>query len=346
MRVLHIIPKSAYDKTLADHGSTKDIWCRREYFKNRGFDTLELPVSKHEKLIISNLEKIEIKEFDTILIDIPRSFRITFQYIRRRAPKVKLVFRSHNAEFLHRWDWMVVSCGWRKKLGCAKRALEGLINDIRTLHVVDFVIPIVEWDTRYWRSLGNKKKVVTVPFYLGSDKTWGTEENKNRNYAKDNLCVCITAVQQNPLINDAAQNFSHLVNRLGMDLPHWSFAITGNTDGMKFLGSRIKRLGFVSSLEVTLSQAKAVAILSDYGRGFKTKILDAFKGCAYVLVTPRLFRHLPNEVKPFCFAVNKHSVEDFVRVLKLCSEPFPRIDVNKVFRKQAFDAMDKVFGVK
>jgi hypothetical protein len=347
MRILHIIPKSAVDVELYHHGSTKDIQCRREYFKRRGIDTLELPVSKQEQLIISCLENIAVETFDVVLVDIPRSFREIFQYLRRRAPQTKLIFRSHNAEFFHRLDWMIVSSGLRNKLACARRAFEGLINDIRTLKVIDSVAPIGEWDAQYWRWLGKREKVVTVPFYDVTDSGSKLEEvPKGGSLDKENLCVCVTAVQQNPLIIDAARNFSELVRNLNMRLPQWKFAITGNTDGMEFLVPRIERLGRVASIESVLSKARAVAILSDYGRGFKTKIMDALKAFAYVLVTPRLHRRLPDEVKRFCFSVNPSSVEEFASALQRCTEPYPTYDVNSVFRAQAYEALDKVLGVK
>ena len=103
-------------------------------------------------------------------------------------------------------------------------------------------------------------------------------------------------------------------------------------------------MGVLDSPFEVIHRARAVAILSDYGRGFKTKIIEAIHARAYVLVTPSLLKRLPREVLPYCISVRKNSEEDFQRALDRCMEPYPGGDPNSAFRARAFEAMSGIFA--
>lgn len=88
-----------------------------------------------------------------------------------------------------------------------------------------------------------------------------------------------------------------------------------------------------------------MAILSDYGFGFKTKILDAILHSCYVLLTPGLYNRLPDVIKQFCLVVDPKDSNAFRRALESCLNPFPEVDANALLRSQAFAALDKAFSL-
>jgi GDP-D-mannose dehydratase len=91
-----------------------------------------------------------------------------------------------------------------------------------------------------------------------------------------------------------------------------------------------------------LAESRAIAILSDYGMGFKTKILEAIYYKCYVLVTNKLYRRLPIEVKPYCIVVDTDSSISFRDAMERCLQPYPDGNPNEALRSQAFTALDEL----
>lgn len=337
-KVLHIIPISAANERLRFLGSTKDFRCRTHYFQARGIEYLELLVQRRTLDIIRRVARLNLPTFDTIILDIPKAYPLVLRYLRIVAPHAQLLFRSHNAEFPHRLEWMRASHGAVPKLRCAGHALTGLVKDILSLRYADYVLPICDADARqYWCRLGDQKKILNLPFFLTPEFT----PIPCFPFQKKNFCVCITSVQINPLVLDAARNFIHFVRNLGNRHPEWRFSLTGNVEELNGIPPRVESTGILSSPYDILQQAKAVAILSDYGRGFKTKILEAIAANAYVLMTPKLYARQPEPVRPYCVPVAHGDQAAFERALEHCLEPFPGGDPNKVLRDEAFRALDR-----
>ncbi len=343
MKVLHIVPTSAKNKNLHFHGSTKDIACRTEYFLPRGYTITEAVVKRTEGDIIRTLGQYKLKAYPIIIMDVCHSFPKALRFLRKSAPRSKILLRPAYAELFHRIDWFKATSGLHKKFLWASRLFGFLAKDVLAARSVDYVLSISKWETdHYWRYVVGRSKVLDVPYFVPEQYLDSVENGK----AKENLCVCLTAVKVdgNPLIVDAARNFSWVVSQLGDQYKHWEFVITGDVGHLDFIPSSVRKTGRLESPHDMLCRARAVAILSDYGRGFKTKILEAIHAKAYVLVTPGLYKRLPEEVLPFCIPVRKRSVDSFKQALEKCVAPYPNLDPNKILRDQAFSNMDKALS--
>ena len=151
---------------------------------------------------------------------------------------------------------------------------------------------------------------------------------------------------------DAAQGFSRCVRSLGST--SWRFALTGSTrvaDRWKAVtethvrvDERIERLGYLEDPFELLGRARAVALLSDLGFGFKTKILDAIESGCWVLTTRRLRRRLPEEVRPWCLEVDPDCGHSFRAALDRALQPVPGGQPNAELRKRAFQVLDDVMA--
>lgn len=341
MKILHVIPVSANSEELRFHGSTKDLRCRTEIFKTLGFTVKEIAVARQANKIIKQLKEMDLQEYRYVVIDLPGSYPDALRYIKKASPSSLVIFRAHNSEFFHRIDWMFAEKTVRGKLLGLRRAVVGLFHDIRTVYYADYVLPISDWDANYyWQWLGRPKKIVTVPYFLPTEYLSNAAEETK----KEKFCVCFTAILLTPLMVDAIKNFTDLVEALGDRCGDWRFAVTGSTTDANIRHSRIHAMGVLDSPLEVIHRARAVAILSDYGRGFKTKIMEAIHARAYVLVTPSLLKRLPREVLPYCISVRKKSEEDFQRALDRCIEPYPGGDPNSAFRARAFEAMSGIFA--
>ena len=341
MKILHVIPVSANKEELRFHGSTKDIRCRTEFFKTQGFTVNEIAVRRQAGHIFMQLRKMDLREYRFIVFDLPGSYPDALRYIKKASPNALVIFRAHNPEFFHRIDWMFAEKTVRGKLRGLRRAVVGLYSDIRTVYYADYVLPISDWDTNhYWKWLGGPKKIVTVPYFLPMEYLSDTAEETK----KDKLCVCFTAINLTPIMVDAINNFTGLVEAIGDRCGDWRFSIVGSTIDVNSRYSRIHAMGVLDSPFEIIHRAHAVAILTDYGRGFKTKIMEAIHARAFVLVTPALIKRLPREVLPYCISVRKNSAEDFQRALDRSTEPYPNGDPNSALRARTFEAMSGIFA--
>jgi len=139
-----------------------------------------------------------------------------------------------------------------------------------------------------------------------------------------------------------------LIDMLKQDYPHWKFFVTGELLSEKdLLAKRLINTGFLETPFPFLAQSRALAILSDFGFGFKTKILDAVLAKNYVLITSGLYNRLPDILKPYCIRVDKKSVVSFSNALDQCEHSYPPGNPNNILREHAYWSLDQIFlGVK
>lgn len=354
MRVLHIVPDSVFDPRHLHLGSTKDVRGRTEYFKVRGIPFDEIAVkNRSDGLLLEKLKGINLSQYTTAIFELP-AYPKSLLYLRRRAPHVQLLTRAINAELYHRLHYIRALAS----NGSGSPGLHTLKVSLMTLRIIlsrlrldrvcanrsDYVLSITLWEKEnYWTYLTDAAKVKTLPYFLprayDDDSVAGEKKNQ---------CVCMmsTTLSTLPFLLDAAKNFSKAVKRLGDQCPGWDFLITGDFPSRAIkLPGRVTRTGLLETPFKVLAESRAMALLSEYGFGFKTKLLDAIHYKCYVLVTKGLYRRLPAEVQPFCIIVETDSAESFKSALERCMEPYPEGDPNDIFRKEAFAALDELLNV-
>jgi hypothetical protein len=362
--VLYLIPHSATFPEFKFHGSTKDVDSRREYFKERAISTHEFCIVRKEETSIALLESLEqirpLSYYRFILLDLPGTFPLLSAFLRSRAPKARLLFRSHNAEFLHRLDWMKAESNWRKKVRYGWEAFSGRVGDKKTLVNCDQVLPISDWDAQhYWKKLEPRGRaaeavsILPVPYFLASDHLPAVSSLAK----KDRVCVCVGAIVKSverkgggkvgpltPLATDMYRRYSKLVAGLSDHTQaDWQFLLTGSVPTDAKLCKAIHLTGVLHSPFEALANARAVCQLSELGRGFKTKILDALASRAFVLMPVSLYERLPLEVMPFCIPMAEETPIELEAALEKAQGPWPEMDPNAALRARAFLAMDAVF---
>ncbi|MBI4699329.1 MAG: hypothetical protein HY758_10630, partial [Nitrospirae bacterium] len=122
-----------------------------------------------------------------------------------------------------------------------------------------------------------------------------------------------------------------------------NFIVTGDIKKYNFKTSdRVFWTGFLENPYKALAESRAMALLSDYGFGFKTKILEAILAKSYIIMTRGLFTRMPDEVRPYCIPVDINSPDSFKKALEQSTAPYPEGDPNEEFRRQAFAALDEI----
>ncbi len=355
MKILHIIPESFNNPQFEYSGSTKDIYGRVEYFQSRSLDATQVFVGRSDYILKQKLASLHLEEYSVVFIEFPIYPR-SMWYIRKNHPHVKLYCRSINAELFHKFDLYLSNVREARRQGGAlivsmiknlpvlRKMMYQFWQDIVCGVLSDVTLTITEWEKKhYWRYFTGKK-ARTLPFFLPDRyaSTLMVEESD-----KKDRCVLLmgTKIKEGSFLIDSFHNFVDFVTLLGNEMPSWSFAITGELPANYIsLPSRIKVTGFIENPYLELTPARAVAILSPYGRGFKTKILESILARCYVLVPEQLMTRLPESVKPFCVVVDLNSVDSFRQALQQCAQPFPAIAPNRLLKNDAFRVLDELFA--
>jgi hypothetical protein len=204
----------------------------------------------------------------------------------------------------------------------------------------DRILSIDYWETRhYWHRLLPATRAVWVPFFLPRDYLAELEPNNG----KENICVHFGASLENPLIADATFNFIRMVGRVAPRLAGWRFVATGAYTNRDHCASKlIQWTGLLDKPYDALNRAKAMALLSPYGFGFKTKILEAVMAKTFVILPHALYGRLPEQLLPYCIPIDHRCEADFEDALRRCEGPFPDGNPNDEFRRIAFDQMDSI----
>jgi hypothetical protein len=342
MRILHVF-KITY--TLPRHhylGATKDIRSRTEYFRDRGFDFEEFHVVNRKQCYkyLTCKSRKQWEQYSAILFEMTFSPGV-IRLAREQAPHAIITVRSHNAELLHRLDWARAQGYSLGSIRSLIHALKNTLTDYLSGSRADFLLSINRWEAEnYWRYLIDRQKLKCVPFFLPESYT---AQIQNR-YLKRQQCVNFASSETNPLIVDATKNFVRAVRNLNGRCNEWTFCVTGNRTKLSTEPSdRIQWTGLLENPYQVLAESKAMALLSNYGFGFKTKILEAILARTFILVPKGLYRRMPDEVRAYCIPVDIRSSESFQNALEESTKPFPKGNPNAEFRRQAFAALDEIF---
>jgi anaerobic magnesium-protoporphyrin IX monomethyl ester cyclase len=348
--VLHIVP---YSFPLPQHkylGSTKDIFGRIEYFDDRNIKSdILAPNTREDISLLPELLKLKLNNYKAVLIE-KADYPLSMLYIKEKAPHTKILLRGHNAEFYHHLHRVIarVKDNWHDSMAThfkenmwdIETAIRWGGRDYICGQIADAVLSITDWERQnYWNLFLDNKKVFTVPSFL--PKEFLSEANNNR---KRNLCVCYMSNGINPMLQDSCRQFNNLVEAIQYKYKDWDFAITGDPERMGGgISNRITKLGMLKNPFSALKEARCIVILSDFGFGFKTKILDAVYYKCWTIVTNGLYNYLPEIIRPYCIRLAECSPEEFKKALRHSQNDFPEGDPNLKLRESAFQALDHIF---
>jgi hypothetical protein len=206
----------------------------------------------------------------------------------------------------------------------------------------DAVLCITRWEQdHYWRLLAGAEKSKYLPYHLPNEFS----QDVPAKLTKEMRCACLTSTIFNPLLLDTLRNYARFVRKLGSGRAEWDFVVTGTPPSEEVrLPARVTHLGLRETPFEVLAGSRALAQLSDYGFGFKTKLLDAIVCRCYVLVTPGLYARLPEEMRSWCIVLHDWSEPAVNQALDLALKPCPNDDPNAAFRAQAFSTLDQLLG--
>ena len=339
-RVLHVFQNTVIDPGQRYLGSTKGIRCRTDYFQSRGISFDELVTENSERAVLAAVRGVQLSRYDAAVFEHTYA-PAALAWVRRKAPSIRIVSSSHNAEFWHRLD-ILRAGGMSSALSNTWQLVKKTHNDWRCGRIADRVVCVSEWELRhYWRWLLPDGRARYMPWHLPAMYL----SDVPRQPAKHNVCVCLLSTIPNPMIVDAAVRFGEAVAGLGELAPGWDFVVTGDPGRFSLrLPPRVRWAGLLEQPYELLGQARAMALLSDLGHGFKTKILEAILAGTYCIVTIQVWKQLPPALHPWCIAIDPAAPGAFAAALERTMNPLPPGDLNERLRQRAFAALDEALG--
>lgn len=224
--------------------------------------------------------------------------------IRRRCPRARQVLRTVNAESLQ--HWVRAEKSWRSPRGFLRDIygfLRLLRRDRQCARIVDALAGISPWDdARYWRRLTRAAKVRTVPYVCPWPEL--LPNVRPRAWAdRENTIVCLAGTRD-PIGRGHLEGFAALARR--PEFSSWRFVASAGLMGgdCVSLPDRVERIGRIEEPWDVLCRIKAVAVLSEWGYGFKTTIADALAAGTHALVHPRQHARLSEEHRRLAIAVD------------------------------------------
>jgi glycosyltransferase involved in cell wall biosynthesis len=341
-RVLHLIHDSTVDPKQFHLGSTKGIRCRTEYFEARGIQYDEIPARRSANSVLLAVSQAPLERYGVVVFEHSQS-PAAMRLVRRRAPWARIVLSVHNAELYHRVDFLRAEGLSRQTPRMLKHLLTRPLYDLLCGRLADFVVAVSEWEVEhYWSRFLPPAKVRYMPWHL-PELYRRTLPSAGQKKAQ---CVCLMSTAPNALVRNAGEWFARAVSSLGDDGQDWRFLMTGDRSLFPVpTGGRITWTGFLESPYPVLAESTAMALLTNYGYGFKTKIMEAILTRTYTFVGSQLFERLPESIKPYCIPVVLGFRDSFIQALKAAERPFPPGSPNEEMRDGAFRVLDEVIGL-
>ncbi len=355
VRLLHLVPMSFVSEKHRYLGSTKDIAARLQYFQDRGITSDLLAHDKTLEAMLGTVDSVDLSAYTHILIE-KANYGELFRKLRRGAPGAKIIFRAHNAETLHRLDYVRVCLAPPLNRSVAE-VMEHVRNvavygarDLSVARHADHVVSISQWDTdHYWRYLASKSTATTVPFFLPHQYV----DEARPDLRKERECIVLGSSQPGPLIEHGVNRFVRLLRQMNVaraESAGWRFIVSGKGTRRMPRAAELKALGIrrrnVESPYELFLPARATLIASDLGRGFKTKILEAIACRAFVICPPSLYRRLPQELLPYCIRFDPRTPGALLEALGRTEIGFPPGAPNDLLRQAAYREMDRVLGTR
>lgn len=246
--ILHLTSKKISKRNFFYLGSSKDINSRIEYFDNSNHlvDRIEMNMSLFT--VIQKLKYINSKNYSNIIIEHAPNLWIQFYLFFKFG---KIIYRSHNAEFLHRLHIFFCNLNhfFRGILfNNKKKTLKNLIivfyvtfiiypshvvryflRDLFTSLFAKKILTNCQWETEnYWKYFSQKKAITATPFLSGKYIKYLRDIDKTKT---EKIITISGSSHPNPISVDQivkiADYLPKIKEKMGKKFEEYKFIVTG-----------------------------------------------------------------------------------------------------------------------
>ena len=267
--------------------------------------------------------------------------------IRTEKPWIKLHVRTHNAEALqhiHRAELSIIPNykNIRSIYGTVRLAW----RDSKCKRIADTLLGISEWDDKhYWKLLPGNVKIEYMPYF----SPWSDLKPDIRPlpWEKRERMIVSMPGARDPISTTMIRGFNILTQRICDEQPNseWRFLLTRGTNKLNKIDSVYEKVEFADIMNPyeLLCKVRAVAVLTPFGFGIKTTIVDAIDADCHVLVHPKLLHRLPLSIREKCIVINPKKYRDLGDLIKKLDTPPPPefMKLNENLRQMALKALKR-----
>ena len=326
-KILQIIGQIHTKSENADLGSVKDMSARRKFFEKHRIQMEIISVTgRNDKRCLAQLKSLDLTSFTHVLFEYNR-YPKSQKWIKSTFPDIVIMVRAHNAEFPHAVDkaraifrnrfFMSRKAKINALCVALLRSVKTLCLDFKTARSSDHLLSCSLFDTEtYWNRICWPRKAVTVGTYSTMDIGMGLAKKpltKRRNR------VCLMGGVLRSEFNDFSyiQFLQHVASQPTALKPTFELMYSGDYGVPEFLEfSHVRKLDISLSLPELMNSFDILVICGDFGRGIKTKILDAMACGKLVIVGPKVWQRLDPTLRPCC-AFYDGTNADFWRQLEM-----------------------------
>jgi hypothetical protein len=294
--VLGIFPKDFNLYVPNYNGGSKDIQSMYEQICSLSISCETLLVSRRTGhalyALLGAQNRFLLMASKRILISIPGSSGGIVMFLSLLGFR-NITFRSHNAEILHRLDWLRAAGSIRASVASLKKLLLGGISDFLVAIFASDIMSVSQLEIDiYWRRFlsNNSSKVHYFPGMSPSHISACLDDDKSETLNRS-LAVVVGGFQRGTLISKAESQFLEYGSRI-QDFVHTkglSLASVGDEVSLNFCDINF---GYIDEYEKLLRETSLIIIPTSLGWGFKTKIADAITLHQGVIVHRRLYDRL------------------------------------------------------
>jgi hypothetical protein len=273
---LHVLPNSLLLKPQS-HGSSKDILHIQGALESEGMNAHRVYIDRDIGGAIALVRFFKSRQYSTkyefILYNIPGSNFSTLLVIKIFSDNIRIFFRSHNAEFLHRIETGLACDGYpRIRNFCL--AFKRLFSDYFISLIVYRILAISRSDIQsYWRYL--TKKTDYLP-YLSGDASCDISRNyKYSNLSKNKIISLGTVIRKGEIALKQELKFYEYVRSLPEDISRRYDFFQTASQAIDLAPAHVTCLPVAESLNDLFRGSSALVIATSEGRGAKTKVVDA-----------------------------------------------------------------------
>ncbi len=226
-------------------------------------------------VLLNRANRQRIFSASKIIISIPGSSGGILLFLRFLGLR-NVVFRSHNAELLHRLDWLRSSKSIMSSIKAFRKTILGYTSDLSVSIFAERILSVSQMEMeKYWKRYfpWSSRKLVyfpgMTPSHIAFNKP-GLGITLNRR----SLATIVGGFQRGTIISQPDKQFlesglllKEYVHSLGLSLVSVGDGVEYNFCDTNF--------GLTNNYEEILKNTSLVIVPSSMGWGFKTKIADA-----------------------------------------------------------------------
>lgn len=339
LSVLLIVPLDADPRLNNYNGGAKDIQSMYEQIKSLDISCNIIPVPRRTghalRTLLSDQNRTTLYSSKHLLISIPGPSGGILLCLRLLGLP-NLIFRSHNAELLHRLDWLKSSRSFGNIKLYSKRLLLGSLSDLIVATFATDVLSVSQLEIRvYWNRYFPwvSRKVHYFPGMSPSHISAILSAKAPSNF-RNSQAMVVGGYKKGTLISRPDKQFIEHGSKV-KDFVHangFSLVSVGEGVSYEFCDTNY---GHTNEYETLLRDTSVIIVPSSIGWGFKTKIADAVTLHQSIILPRKQYDRLGEwaqmatpidnweEISTLVLKkIGSHEYEDFIETLRVRREKY------------------------